>query len=99
MPVVGGGNDYSVHVLVVQQLAIVLVLFGRGAGFAYGKIHVLVAQIADGGGFLIGPFEKSVMHLIAPVADTDISYADPVVSAENMRVAQRRGARRHKCPS
>ena len=81
VPVVRRGDDHRVHGLIVQQLAVVGVLARMGARLLSREVHVVVAQVAQGHGLLVGPFEKRVVHLVAAVAQADIAHTDAVVGA------------------
>ena len=88
VPVVGRGDDDRVDVFVVQQLVVVVILFGIGARFLDREIHVVVAQVADGHGLLIAVLEKGVVHLIAAVAQADVAHAHAIVGAHDSGITR-----------
>ncbi len=90
MPVIRSGDHHGVDGFVVQQFVKVRIFGGRRAGLLDGEVHVVVAQVADGGGLLVAIFEKRIVDLVAAVAQADVAHADAVIGAENAGIAERR---------
>jgi hypothetical protein len=73
---VGRGDDYGIDAFVFEQLALILVLGGRGAGFADREVQIVVAKIANACGYIVAVFKKCVVNLVAAIAEPDVSHAD-----------------------
>ena len=86
VPVVGRSDDHRVDLFVRQQLLVLFIFLRSGARLLDGKLHVVVAQIADGGGDLVAVFEESVVDLIATIAESDVTHPDPVIGSQNAGV-------------
>ena len=94
MPMVGSGDHHSVQGLVFDQLPPVGIALGRVMsmvlGLLFGEIHVGGLQVAKCSGSVIAELEKTIVHLVAPVADADVAYHHSIVCAHHLPIAQRR---------
>ena len=94
VPVVGRGDDYGVHFLVVEQPAVIRVPLGGGAGLAHGEVQVILAEVADRNGLLVAVLQEGIVDLVAPVAEPDIAHADAVIGAQQRANSSRPSGRR-----
>ncbi len=92
MPVVRCGDRDGVDIFRVEQLSVVVVFRGLGARLHNGEVHVAVLKIADSDRLLIAVFEKSVVHLIAAIAEPDVAHADAIVRADDPGITKGRGS-------
>ena len=91
VPVVGRGDDHGVHVLQLEELAVVLEPLGVGADLLRGKVEVGLVDVADGDDLSVALLEKGVQHLVAAVAHADEAEAHAVVGAEDAEGRKRGG--------
>jgi hypothetical protein len=89
VPVVGGADDHGVHVLALQQPAVVAELPRVGADLAGGEVEVGLVEVADGDHLGVALGEEGVEDLVAAVAQADEAQADAVIRPEDL--ARRQG--------
>ena len=98
VPVIGSGDDHSVHVLAIEHRAIVAGALRSGAFFLFdafdGLIGVPVVDIGDRDNLDVGLLEERVQELISPAAGADQAEPDLVVGAGARAMAGAREARR-----
>ena len=82
MPVVRRGDHHRVDILVLEQLAIIVVFLWRPARLLDREVHVVVAKIAEGDGFVVAMFEERVVHLVAAIAKADVAHPHTIVRPE-----------------
>ena len=86
---VGSRNGNGIDILVFEKPTIVRVFLWRGSRLLHSKIHVAFFQVTNGYGFLVAILQKSIMYLIASIAETDVAHAEFVVRSRNFGVAER----------
>ena len=88
VPMVRGGDGDGINVFVFEELAVVFIAGGGGAGFFGGEIEITVIQVADGDGLGVAEFEEAVVDLVAAIAETDEAHAETIIGTEDARVAE-----------